>query len=239
MGVFDDKKFEELDWISQATEPIDSMLNEVLEAIPEKTELNFQSFTKNSSSYSIEMSIYLAIANSLARVKPNIGLSSGQLEVLSKYFKFVATSPTLIIDYEKQEITGGEIFLIKTATTMEEKDLVSMLGKEGIDIVTYNCQITDTQQLSRCNEVMEILGKCNEGIRTKSYMKKRKFLVERLRELFKENEWNIRDTELANRVGRWIRSYISDGEIAAFSNVCKLKVMTHKGQPIYSMEEIV
>ena len=44
MGVFDDKKFEELDWISQATEPIDSELNEVLGAVPEEVVLDFNMY---------------------------------------------------------------------------------------------------------------------------------------------------------------------------------------------------
>ncbi len=56
--------------------------------------------------------------------------------------------------------------------------------------------------------------------------------------LFKTNEWKIKDTELANKVGFWIKDYIVDGNLAAYSNFCRLKVMTHKDQPIYSMEEV-
>ena len=55
--------------------------------------------------------------------------------------------------------------------------------------------------------------------------------------IFKNNEWRIRDTSLANKMCTWIKLYAEDGNLAAFNNFCKLKVMTHNGGPIYSIEE--
>ena len=184
MGVFDDKKFEELDWISQATEPIDSIINEVLALIPEEVEIDFNYFTKDAHSYSIEMYLSMAVFYAVNQVKPYGTLSTGQLEALSKCFEFRA-DPNLILDYETKQITGGKIFLIKTVNTMDEKDLVSLLGKDGIDVVAYNCRINNGEHASRCNEVMEILGKCADGMRTRSLYKKRKLLVQRITQLFK------------------------------------------------------
>jgi hypothetical protein len=92
--------------------------------------------------------------------------------------------------------------------------------------------------IGRANEIMEILGGCEGGLRTRSIRRKRAALHDRLVKLFKDNEWNIKDTTLANKVGFWICSYVKEGNLAAFSNFCRLKVMTHKGQPIYSMEEV-
>ena len=83
---------------------------------------------------------------------------------------------------------------------------------------------------------MEILGKCDEGLTSKSSRTKRRGLMVRLREIMSKNEWNLRDVELANQVGLWIIDYIQDGNVAAFRDLCRLKVMTHKGLPIYSME---
>ena len=91
---------------------------------------------------------------------------------------------------------------------------------------------------SRANDIMELLGGCEEGLRSRSDRRKKSVIHKRVGEIFKDNLWNIRDTELATKVGSWIRCYIENGNLAAYSNFCRLKVMTHKGQPIYSMEEV-
>jgi hypothetical protein len=92
--------------------------------------------------------------------------------------------------------------------------------------------------VSRANEILELLGNSDAGLRSRSPRKKKESLYYRLKNLFETNEWNIKDTELANKIGVWIVSYILNGDLSALSNFCRLKVMTHKGQPIYSMEEV-
>jgi hypothetical protein len=119
---------------------------------------------------------------------------------------------------------------------MDEKVLESLLGKEGIDSINHLYFSKDS--FARANEVMEILGKCEDGLRSRSEKRKKISIRTRLTSIFKTNEWKIKDTELANKVGFWIKSYINEGNIASFSNFCRLKVMTHKEQPIYSMEEV-
>ncbi len=237
MGVFDDKKFEGLDWISQATEPIDSKMNEVLALMPETIDINFDMYRGflGSRSYGTDLSISQVITNYIA--KANIELSYQQQEALIKCFSFEMEGDEILLDFENKVISGGKLRLIKVTSTMDEQLLKSMLGSEGIEQVSY-ANVRDNQAMSRMNEVMELLAKCDEGLKTRSSHKKRHAITNRLRKLFKENEWNIRDTELANKVGIWIRDYIQDGNLAAFSNFCRLKVMTHKGQPIYSMEEV-
>jgi hypothetical protein len=41
MGVFDDKRYEELDWLSKAVEPIESYLATVLSELPDEVDLDF------------------------------------------------------------------------------------------------------------------------------------------------------------------------------------------------------
>lgn len=238
MGVFDDKKFEELDWISQATEPIDSELNIILAAIPDVVNIDFDFFSNRAITYSFDMSIGSAVYRVASPIS-KIYISTAQMDALTKCFEFQFTSPEVVIDFEQNKILGGEIKLVKILQTIDEKQLTNILGRDGIDLVQYNADFHKPQALSRVNEVMEILGKCDQGLKTRSYYKKKKILSQRLMILFKDNEWNIKDTELANKIGRWIKEYINDGTISSFGNLCKLKVMTHKGQPIYSMEEIV
>lgn len=239
MGVFDDKKFEELDWISQATEPIDSQMNEILGKVPEIIPIDFNLYEKIvNNGYGLDLSLNSVIAFAIAKFTPESSISRNQMHALEKCFILEFTSDEVILDFEKKSIYGGEIHLVKLNSTMDEKVLESMLGSEGVDTVSYT-RLNGGGSLTRTNEVMEILGKCEDGLKTRSERRKRSILVKRLRLLFKNNEWKIKDTELANKVGIWISEYISDGNLAAFSNFCRLKVMTHKDQPIYSMEEVV
>ena len=84
-----------------------------------------------------------------------------------------------------------------------------------------------------------ILGGCGEAMKNKSGKKKVTAIKERLIKIFETNEWRIRDMALANKVGFWIKGYISGGNLADLTNLCKLKVMTHNNMPIYSVKEEV
>lgn len=241
MSVFADKKFEELDWISQATEPIDSKLNVILSKIPDEIELTFDFVVKTmTSSMYTEVNPISIIRQALYNsASEQISMSWDDERTLKECFEFQYPE-NAIIDFERKFITPG-IKMVKLSSTLDEKVLEAILGREGIvavgtlyDIPSLNLSAS----LSRANEIIELLGKCDDGLRTKSFKKKRGVIVRRLKELFKTNEWKIKDTELANKVGFWIKSYILEGDLAAFSNFCRLKVMTHKELPIYSMEEV-
>lgn len=236
MGVFDDKKFEELDWISQATEPMDSVMNDVLGAIPEEINIDFDLYFKMvKDSYGVDLDLGRMVNYFAGVYVPNKELSYHQRNALLECFRLEITGEDVILNFEEKSITGGEIRLIKLSSTMDEKVLEGMLGREGVEAVS-NAYI-HPRSLARANEIMELLTKCEDGLRTRSERKKRMVMAKRLQTLMKSNEWKIKDTELANKVGFWICDYIKDGNMAAFSNFCRLKVMTHKNQPIYSMEE--
>lgn len=236
MGVFDDKKFEELDWISQATEPIDSQLNEVLGLIPEEITIDFKTYCAMlRDGYGMDLNTRAAIDYCVKTYCRHIAVSYDNLSYLREQFKFEGAAE-VTIDFEK-EIIIGELKLIKLSNTMDEKVLANLLGKEGIYRVSS--MNIPSAGLTRANDIMELLGKCEAGLKSRSERKKRQMIKERLVKLFKDNEWMIKDTELANKVGVWIYQYVADGNLAAYSNFCRLKVMTHKGQPIYSMQETV
>jgi hypothetical protein len=235
MGVFDDKKFEELDWISQATEPIDSELNEILAALPDDLTIDFETYKSMvGDNYTMDLSLD-RIVSYLVKHHAAKTLSWSQKNVIVPCFS-IEMDETVYLDFESKRISG-DIKVVKIQSTMDEKVLEGLLGKEGIDSV--QSMFFSGPGIGRANEVMEILGGIEDAaFKTRSERKKKHFLVKRLVTLFKTNEWKIKDTELANKVGRWIKEYIVDGNLASFSNFCRLKVMTHKDQPIYSMEEV-
>jgi hypothetical protein len=237
MGVFDDKKFESLDWISQATEPIDSELNMLLGNIPDETVLDIKTILDFvGESYGMTISLDRAMMALVKKHNPSSKpLSWQEKDTLKRCFRLEIVGQP-IIDFTTKTVSGGEVKVIRETSTLDEKDLKNILGREGIDAVRNGWFPSDAS--SRINEIFELLGKCDGGLKSRSLRKKRSFLYSRLIELFKTNEWNIKDTTLANKVGFWICDYIKDKNMAAMSNFCRLKVMTHKGQPIYSMEEV-
>jgi hypothetical protein len=164
-----------------------------------------------------------------------VNLSWSQREELVKCFSLEREGEP-ILNFVEQTISGGLVKVIKASTTLDEHVLEKLLGREGIDAVRGGYVPQDSG--TRMNDVMELLGSCEDGLRSRSPRNKRRYLYDRLVKLFKNNEWKIKDTTLANKVGFWIRDYIVDGNLASYSNFCRLKVMTHKGQPIYSMEEV-
>lgn len=235
MGVFDDKKFEELDWISQATEPMDSKLNDVLGALPEEIIIDFDMFKRIiGDSHSMDLDVNSVLSFAIREHCPNNYLTWQQESAIIPCFELQMDSG-IDLDFEKETITGMLKF-VKIQGTMDEKVLENMLGREGIDAVSS--MFFSKDGLSRANEIMELLGNCQKGLKTRSERNKRAIIKTRLISLFKNNEWKIKDTELANKVGFWIKDYIVEGNLAAFSNFCRLKVMTHKDQPIYSMAEV-
>lgn len=234
MGVFDDKKFEGLDWISQATEPIDSALNEILGAIPEEIIIDFEMYSRIATSYSMNLSLETCISYAIQKYAAGQTISWENRGVLEPCFE-IQMDDEVTLNFETRQISG-RIALVKIQSTLDEKVLEGLLGQGGIAQVSQ--MYFNGPGVGRANEIMELLGGCQEGLRGRSERKKRHIIKNRLIKLFKGNEWKIKDTELANKVGYWIKDYVVDGNLAAFSNFCRLKVMTHKGDPIYSMEEV-
>jgi hypothetical protein len=247
MGVFEDKKFDNLDWISQATEPIDSIMNEQLALMPDEVTLDFDSYRKivsNSWSPNLRLedvvSFFLrgnSIYKSRSWEEREKFIACFKLESVPEICPVSGIESPLWLDFEKKEISGGKVIFKKIKFTLDIKDLEALLGREGIDVF-WSLNLEGAGSTARANEIMDLLGGCENATNSKSIRVKKHAIFNRLHVLFKTNEWNIRDTELANKVGRWLGEYIKSGNLAALSNFCRLKVMTHKGQPIYSMEEV-
>lgn len=239
MGVFDDKKFDELDWISQATEPIDSELNSILGQLPDEFVIDFATFKllqDRSYTNRVEIGQILQYLTVTLNIMPDELGWTRWANVIVSCFKLNLSSRDIIINFEEETIEGGVVSLIKTTSILDDRALQSILGDEGCERVRALSIYRD--RFPRANEIMELLGKCDDGIKTRSDYKKRRAIMVRLREIMKNNEWNIKDTSLANKVGTWIVEYIEDGNLASYSNFCRLKVMTHKNQAIYSIEEV-
>jgi hypothetical protein len=244
MSLFKDEKYENLDWISQATEPMESSLAEILAQLPETLELNYESYifyTRNSYNLNIEvrdiMHELLHTNEAYKKMKSSSGdsLTYDEHDTLINCFEIQVDEGT-ILDGINKTLTGG-VRMVKVKHAIDDKLIESMLGSRGLNYMRSNVS-RFRLDFKRATDIMEIMGDVDGGFyRTRSSANKFSAVYNRLKKLLKENEWKIKDTELANKVGYWVADYIADGNLAAYTNFCKLKVMTHKGVAIYSMEE--
>lgn len=245
MGIFNDKSYDDLDWLSKATEPIDSHIDDIIAFLPDSKEIDFDFFLMLSSrseyfAYS-EIRINI-IVDFLLKASTNTNvyqsfydLAHDQKREIMKCFAF-ETEGNPLLDFEKKTIHGGTIIFKKISNVLSEKQQNKILGSKGIySVKTINLRNFDTKRAKEIIELIDISGVV-KNVRSANSVQK--MLVTKLSDLFIKNEWKIKNTELADKVGLWITSYIVDGNLSAYTNFCKLKVMTHKNDPIYSMEEV-
>lgn len=236
MGVFDDKKFEQLDWMSQITETIESEINGLLARLPDRFELDISYIRKYAAYTQFSISSDSVVQDLIRNQSVLTSLEYGEMSAMAKCFR-LEMSPNFEINFETDVITGS-LALVKVIPTLTDEELQPLMGMKGIEAVRrINYDTEDKTILGRMNEMLDVLGKSEDAILTRSFKKKSNQIILRLREIFSTNEWRIRDMQLANKIGKWIADYISTGNLAALTNFCKLKVMTHNNMPIYSVEE--
>jgi hypothetical protein len=233
MSIFKDATYEDMDWIAKVTEPLQSPLNETLSLLPEEIILAEETIARLFSNSRIDVSHYLN--NSHHSYRDMSWEARGRID---KCFKVeVENNTTIDFRTEPPTVTGG-IRIIKTISSFEEKELTKLLGDEAIARIR-NTRKRCANFFPRANEIAEIFECGPEVFRTRSPYKKVAGIANRYAELLVTNKWRIRDDKLASSVGSWVRSYIEKGDLSALANICKLKVMTYSGDPIYSIEETV
>ena len=227
MGVFDDKRYDQLDWVSQAVQPIETPLATLLEQLPDKTPVPWDWFRDGTLDLS-------DVIQELVSTKIKGRLSYQERAIIDECFEFQCSKDQITLNLGLGNM-DGEIHVVKTKFTLDEDRLKQSLGEEGLQYLGqmnyYN------MDFPRANEMLELLEKTEEALKSRSGRNKSHAIRTRLTDIFKNNEWNVKSTELANKMGYWIRDYVDKGNLAALSNITRLKVMTYKGGPIYSIEE--
>lgn len=235
MNIFKDKVYEEMDWLEKACVPTVCELNDVLSIMPNCIYLTYEDMVKYGLRYgpsSIEVRDILGNKNFDGK-EEYAKLRYHYRDKINKCFNLVVEGD-LVLNLEHETLTGGEIKLVKIKELFNDKEIDSLIGKEGLSDNIYNLRHRDVCK-DRLNEMLELLG-LYEARRNRSTKQKVYALVERMKEIMNSNEWDIRDVNLSNRVSLWVKKYLVDGNLAAYTNFCKLKVMTHDEQPIYSVE---
>lgn len=225
MSIFEDKVYNEMDWLEAVCQPIKDDINTHLDALPNKVEVNLLEHANNG---------HVDISYILSRYEAYSALGYTDRKDLDKCFEFNIEGENITINTLTGETIGGKVFLIKHKEIFEEKEIKDRLfriSKRELsrvhykDVKTYNA-----------NEICELLG-LNEARKSRSIKKKIRAIQQELLAIYNENRWNIHDNGLSNRITSWVNSYLVYNSMAGLSNFCKLKGMVHSGKPIYSINE--
>jgi hypothetical protein len=231
MGVFDDKKYDELDWISKAVEPLESHITAIFGSMPDEYVFTFEDMnnlvdTAGHNVYASEMVEFVC-------KKMGLIFTYEEKNFISGFFKS-EVAPGTVIDYAKGTLSGS-IALRKTCEVIEDAKLIQSFGIKGREAISALNTLDGKEASDRLKEIAELIA-CKEKLSGRMASKVRE-VGSRYTEIVQNNEWNIRSSILADKVGLWIHKYVKHGDLSALCNLTKLKVMTHKKLPIYSVEE--
>jgi hypothetical protein len=238
MSVFADKKYEAMDDLSKLCEPILDPLNDILNLLPDKYDIPTKYILNNALMGHEPHNINIdEIFNSMCD-KYNIKLNRWEeKDKIRKCFDLdveIDENTGGVLNLEEKTLTGVKISIVKIKLVFEEKEVEAEIGAGAIQHLR-DVHWRDVESV-RMNEILELMG-LTDIRRMRSVRQKLSGLREEMRAIMKDNKWHIKDIALSNKIGLWIKLYLEDGNLAALTNFCKIKVMTHEDKPIYSIEE--
>jgi hypothetical protein len=233
MDIFGDKNYEELDWLTKTVEPITYSVNDKLSTMPRIMVFNIEDIRNIIGIYDLSLEGNSAFKHML--MSNGIRLTNEEIDEIRPCYKLVADGEDVRINFETGKVSGGEIRMEKIKECWTEDELKLKLGVKGGKQLVHGLDHGKCS-LERINEILDLMGD-NIGTRKRTVKSKISDLISTHEKIMKDNLWNIRNVDLSNKVGLWIQQYLEDGNLAAMTNFCKLKAITHRGYPIYAIEE--
>ena len=232
LDIFGDKKYEDLDFLTKALEPISYSLNEKIALLPKEIEVTIDDLLPHVTSYydGLPTVEFPDVLHCMLQKILNTSFTSSEEREFGEFYVWSVTD-SCVIDFDRKRIMGS-MKLVRIKEAFTEEELLSKMDSDGLETI---CRIdTHIASMERFNEILDLMG-CD--LKGKSFKNKMYDLKRAYNTAMKENKWNIRDVDLSNKIGVWIRKYIETGDLAAMTNFCKIKAITHRGYPIYSIEE--
>lgn len=231
---FVDSVHENMDELTQLVRPIIWSVNNAYTELPDEFELSRDliDLIINSEKNEIIKSWFKEVLST------NLD-NRACAQIRNKFVFRLEGSPK--IDLENKEIIDGKIFIVKTQCTLTEEQMLLIAGHIARDIITqsivgtWSYNVNNLEKKQRVKRGLEVASYMGNKQRTTSGMTVAGILSSSI----ERNDWNIRDMDLILKLSGWIREYIETGCLQSMANITKMKCMTHGGNPIYSMEEIV
>jgi hypothetical protein len=231
INLFEDKEFDQLDWLNRAVEPFIFPPNDVLAIMPEKFDFDYSALLgvmKNTNRTNIDLDSLVEYAAQQS------GVDMGSYHLCIKEHYKIQLEPDTVMNFETRQLSGG-VSIVKTKNQLTDEDIQAMLATKMYESLR-GMYATAPEQIPRLNEVLDLIGS-KDARGSRSGRHKVEAIAAAMTKVVTEDKWRVRNYNLMLKCADWIKDYVDRGNLASMSNFTRLKCMTHKGQPIYSMEE--
>ena len=234
MDLFGEKKYEELDLLTKMIEPVTWSVLDVLSQLPDRVRVSNETIIHNVAKW--QRVEYNDLWEELVLGKIPLN-SYRDRDFLRERFRF-ETEGDLVVNLLDNTVEG-ELYIVKHAAEVTEAELNELLKNSGWQNY-YNLNFEEKEEVfARLREILDLIGneKAQATLKKRTMNQLTEGLYQSYRHVMKNNSWNIRSIDLSNKVCRWMSLYIKEGNLAAMRNFCLLKAATHRGYPIYQIDE--
>lgn len=234
--MFKDKAYEELDDISKLIEPFQGSINDELAKFPDEIEIDQKTIFKTINSGWGWGTIRLVNIISDKAEELNLkDILKNCDQIARQFFKIKVEEEEITVNFETNTVSH-KIFVVKTKIGFDDAELEKQAEKNIINPILARLSSNRSVNKSRMNEVADLYGALDVR-KDRTYRGKVRKFCKHLEKLIQDKELDIKDLNLCKKFSKWVILYVKDGNLAALSNITKIKIMMHEDRPIYSIEE--
>jgi hypothetical protein len=232
-SIFQDKTYQELDFITQAVEPFLDPAQDLLTSLPDKIQVSAASMAKAidyGTAYAKDI-IRATLQTVTQEVLTNLIVDSFDIQVNREQFQLN------IVSGEFEE--GVEVFVVKNRNHIPDQELLTKAIETNIgellsswNTVIYKGNSLQYARLKALAELLEAEGKSRSNNELLSK------ITSSMSSNLLSNKWRIKSTIALETLAGWVKRYVESEDYPAYASIAKFKVMVHRGNPIYSLEEI-
>jgi hypothetical protein len=236
---------DEESWLELAIEPFRFYLNDVIRELPESLTLDFDYIFNQVKHNRSDRYLSIDLEKVLDPMMEESGrkISRDESEAIYKCYE-VQIPENCTIDFQAKELSAP-IVINKVKSEIPDDEVLEFVANMAPRYIQVHHVSPESRHhsgiISRQNEIIDLLGFTaqEKPFRTsRSIDKKTNGIGAKVVQIIKEDLWRIKSYDIYVDLCKNISSYINDGNMHALMNITRLKCMTHKGAPIYSMEEI-
>jgi hypothetical protein len=234
MDLFGEKKYEELDLLTKMIEPVTWSVLDILGQLPDKVEIPHEAILLQVTRYR-RFDFHNCWEELVLGKNSTIGWQDR--EFIRGRFS-VETSDEVIVNLVDQTVQG-KAYIVKSKSEVSEAELIELLKMSGWRDY-YHLNFDQKEEVfARLREILDLFGteSAQATLKKRTMNQLTEGLFRSYRDVMHNNRWNIRSIDLSNKVCRWMSLYIEHGNLAAMRNFCLLKAATHRGYPIYEIDE--
>jgi len=225
LSFFKDERYEDMDYLTKAVRPILWSPSDKYAQFPDEIEIGIEHIEGHS----------IRMREILEKFSIEYFDDKEALNDVANWFTLDVEEGTYVDLLDNKLI--GSIKLKKTKITVQDSDILQIMNDTWKESSGWQFR-PGAGGAKRAREILDLIGVdiTNIGKGKKDTLRLLKSSIENLIE---NNTLKIYNGDLMIRMMNWILNYINIEDLQALANFSKLKVMTHKNEPIYSMKEIV